>query len=76
MLASDALHLYANMETTNPFPIVYNVGDMVKGYARLHELADSPAHIIAGHDPRVMAEYPPVSDELVGIAVRLDAAPN
>ena len=76
VLASDALHLYANMETTNPFPIVYSVGDMVKGYARLHELADSSAHIIAGHDPRVMAEYPPVSDELVGIAVRLDVPPS
>ena len=76
VLASDALHLYANMETTNPFPIVYNVGDMVKGYQRLHELADSPAHIIAGHDPRVMDEYPPASNELMGIAVRLDFPPN
>ena len=75
-MASDALHLYANMETTIAFPIVYSVGDMVKGYARLHELADSSAHIIAGHDPRVMTEYPPVSDELAGIAVRLDVSPR
>jgi len=76
VLASDALHLYANMETTNPFPIVYSVGDMVNGYDRLRQLADSADHIIAGHDPRVMAEYPAVSVDLDGIAVRLDVPPT
>ena len=76
VLASDASHLYANMQTTNPFPIVYNVGDMVQGYARLRELADSDAHIVPGHDPQVLDFYPAVSPELEGIAVRLDVAPQ
>lgn len=76
VLASDALHLYANMETTNPFPLVYSVGDMVQGYKKLQALADSPDHIIAGHDPRVTRQYPAVSDELDGIAMRLDVPPN
>ena len=72
VLASDASHFYANMEQTRPFPIVWSVADMVDGYRRLRSLADSPAHIIPGHDPLVMERYPAPSSELQGIAVRLD----
>ena len=32
VLASDATHLYANIEQQRPFPIVYNVGDMIEAY--------------------------------------------
>ena len=38
VLASDAVHFYANMTEQNPFPIVYDVGAMIEGY---------------GHDSRV-----------------------
>lgn len=76
VLASDASHLYANMNTVNPFPIVYNVGDMVRGFDKLKSLADSPDHIIPGHDPLVMKKYPAISSELEGIAVRLDVTPS
>jgi hypothetical protein len=55
-----------------PFPIVWSVADMVAGYARIAALADSPAHIVPGHDPLVMARYPAPSAALEGIAVRLD----
>jgi glyoxylase-like metal-dependent hydrolase (beta-lactamase superfamily II) len=72
VLASDASHFYANMEQVRPFPIVYNVGDMVEGYRKLLALADSPRHIIPGHDPLVMQRYPAPSRSLEGIAVRLD----
>jgi glyoxylase-like metal-dependent hydrolase (beta-lactamase superfamily II) len=72
VLASDASHFYANMEQVRPFPIVFNVADMVQGYARLRELADSPAHIIPGHDPLVLARYPAPSGALQGIVARLD----
>lgn len=72
VLASDASHLYANMEQVRPFPIVWSVAAMVDGYGRLRELAESPAHIIPGHDPQVMQRYPAPSRELEGIAVRLD----
>lgn len=58
MLASDATHYYANMEEESPFPIVFNVGDMLEGYAKLRRYADSPDHIIPGHDPQVMERYP------------------
>ena len=75
VLAADASHLYANMDQVNPFPIVFNVGDMVAGYDQLRELADTTDHIIPGHDPLVMDKYPASSPELNGIAVRLDLPP-
>lgn len=75
MLASDAMHLYANPATGNPYPTVFNVGDMVEGWDRVRALADSEDHIVPGHDPGVMRRYPPAGDGLDGIAVRLDLAP-
>jgi glyoxylase-like metal-dependent hydrolase (beta-lactamase superfamily II) len=72
VLASDASHLYANMEQVRPFPIVFSVADMVEGYGRLRALADSPGHIIPGHDPLVLARYPAPSPGLEGVVARLD----
>jgi glyoxylase-like metal-dependent hydrolase (beta-lactamase superfamily II) len=72
VLASDASHFYANMEQVRPFPIVFNVAEMVEGYARLRALADSTAHIIPGHDPQVLERYPAPSAALQGIVARLD----
>jgi glyoxylase-like metal-dependent hydrolase (beta-lactamase superfamily II) len=71
VLASDASHFYANMEQTRPFPIVWSVADMIEGYRRLRELADSPKHIIPGHDPLVLERYPAPAG-LEGIVARLD----
>ena len=75
VLASDATHFYDNMNRTNPFPIVFNVGHMLEGYRTIAALADSPQHIIPGHDPLVLARFPAPSKETEGIAVRLDADP-
>jgi glyoxylase-like metal-dependent hydrolase (beta-lactamase superfamily II) len=72
VLASDASHFYANMEQVRPFPIVWSVAEMVDGYRRLRELAESPAHIIPGHDPLVLQRYPAPSAALEGIVARLD----
>jgi len=72
VVASDASHFYANMEQVRPFPIVYSVAGMVEGYGRLRALADSPAHIIPGHDPLVLERYPAPSKALQGIVARLD----
>ncbi len=74
-MASDACHLYANMETRNPFPIIFDLDMVLAGYDRLRELAESPDHIVPGHDPLVLDRYPAVSEELQGIAVRLDVGP-
>jgi len=72
VLASDASHYYANMEPRRPFPIVYNVGDMVEGWHRAQALADSAAHVIPGHDPLVLERYPAPAKALEGIVARLD----
>jgi glyoxylase-like metal-dependent hydrolase (beta-lactamase superfamily II) len=72
VLASDASHFYANMEQERPFPIVWSVADMVQGYRRLSALADSPGHIIPGHDPLVLERYPAPSSDTAGIVARLD----
>jgi glyoxylase-like metal-dependent hydrolase (beta-lactamase superfamily II) len=72
VLASDASHFYANMGEARPFPIVYNVADMMEGWAKLRSLADSPEHVIPGHDPLVLERYPAPSRELQGIVARLD----
>jgi len=76
VLASDAAHLYANMNETRPFPIVFDAGAMVEGYRRLRELADAPELVVPGHDPLVMRRYPAPSADLQGIAVRLDRRPE
>jgi glyoxylase-like metal-dependent hydrolase (beta-lactamase superfamily II) len=75
VLASDASHYYEHLETGRCFPTTFNIGHVLEGYDTLRRLADSPKHIIPGHDPLVMARYPAVSKELEGIAVRLDVMP-
>ena len=76
VLASDASHLYANMNQGRPFPVVYNVGDMLEGHRRCLQLASSPDHVIPGHDPLVLKRYPAPRPELEGIVARLDADPR
>lgn len=76
VLASDASHYYEHFETGRGFPLVYHVGDLFEGYAKLRKLATSPRHIVPGHDPLVIKRYPAVSEALNGIAVRLDAEPS
>jgi glyoxylase-like metal-dependent hydrolase (beta-lactamase superfamily II) len=76
VLASDASHFYRNMNEGRPFPIVYNVGDMLEAHQTLHKLASSPDHVIPGHDPLVLSRFPAASSALEGIVVRLDVEPQ
>lgn len=76
VLASDASHLYENMEAGRPYPIVYNVGDMLEGFRRVRALAETPAHVIPGHDPLVLERYPAAARGLEGVVARVDVAPN
>jgi len=74
VLASDTSHFYEHFEKKRVFTTVFNVGEVIDGYDTLHQLADSPSHIVPGHDPLVMQRYPAAAG-LEGIAVRLDVAP-
>ncbi|MDP6707120.1 MAG: N-acyl homoserine lactonase family protein [Alphaproteobacteria bacterium] len=76
MLASDASHFYDNVYNMAPYPIVYSVGEMLEGFEKLMRLAETPGHIIPGHDPLVMERYPAPTAALDGAAVRLDVAPK
>lgn len=42
VLAADASHFYANFEQMRAYPTVYNVGDMLEGFATVKRLATSP----------------------------------
>ena len=72
VVASDSSHFYAHMEEGRCFPITFDLGAVLEGYRKLRALADSPAHIIPGHDPLVMRRYPAPREELAGIVARLD----
>ena len=75
VLAADASHLYSNFENDRVFPVVYSVAEMLEGYKTLYRLADTPHHIVPGHDPLVMQYYPAAQANLEGVVVRLDAEP-
>ena len=75
VLASDALHYYEEIERGIPFAVAFNISDMILAHDRIRELADSEDHIVPAHDPRIMSTYPPASEALDGIAVRLDVPP-
>jgi glyoxylase-like metal-dependent hydrolase (beta-lactamase superfamily II) len=74
VIASDASHYYANFEQHRPFPIVYDVGEMLEGYGAMSRLASSQSHIVPGHDPLVLQRYPAQPGGPADI-VRLDADP-
>jgi glyoxylase-like metal-dependent hydrolase (beta-lactamase superfamily II) len=75
VLAADASHLYAHIDEERVFPIAFSIGDVLEGYRTIKGLADSPDHIIPGHDPEVARRYPSAGGRLDGLVVRLDVAP-
>jgi glyoxylase-like metal-dependent hydrolase (beta-lactamase superfamily II) len=59
VIASDAAHYLANLRQRAPFPIVADSGEMLRAFDLVETLAESPDHIIAGHDPIVRSLYQP-----------------
>lgn len=74
VLASDAAHFYANWHQRRPFPIVDNVSAYLDAYNVIERLASSHRHVIPGHDPLVLMQYPRVNEEIADV-VRLDLEP-
>src|SRR5262249_19949117 len=58
------------------FPVTYNVDEVLEGYATMKRLADSVDHIVPGHDPAVLAQYPAACPGLESLVVRLDVDPR
>jgi glyoxylase-like metal-dependent hydrolase (beta-lactamase superfamily II) len=75
VLASDAAHLYANIDQGRPFPIVQDVAAMLEGHRTLRRLASADDLVIPGHDPLVLQRFPAASPALAGHIARLDADP-
>lgn len=75
VLASDAAHFYANWHQRRPFPIVENVAAYLEAFRVIEQLADSPDHVIPGHDPLVLQRYPLARPDVEAI-VRLDLPPH
>ena len=76
VLASDASHFYAHMEQDRAFPILYDLEELLEGYATLRKLASSSQHVIPGHDPLVLERYPAPNTACEGWVARLDLAPK
>ena len=63
MLASDVAHFYDNVWKRNPFSILQHIPEYCESHERMIELAESPDHIVPGHDPLVMERYPAHPDD-------------
>ena len=72
VLASDSSHYFEHIRTNRAFTVAYHVGDMIDAFRTVEKLADSPDHIIPGHDPLVMKLYPAASPALENVIIRLD----
>jgi glyoxylase-like metal-dependent hydrolase (beta-lactamase superfamily II) len=76
VLASDASHFYENIQTNRPFIAAVDIAAMFDAFRTIERLADSPRHIIPGHDPLVMQQYAPPAPAVQDIVVRLDVEPR
>lgn len=68
VLASDASHFYENIEDDRPFPILTSMTGMYGAFDRIKQLADSPDHIIPGHDPLTLDRFPRLTPNIAIIA--------
>ena len=74
VLASDALHLYEEMERNMPFEVIANLTDMYNTYAVLRRFeAEQGAIVVAGHDPMVMERFESIAAGGGSLAVRVEA---
>lgn len=72
VLASDAVHLYDELENNRPFAIVVNLIEMYEAYDLLRGLERQlGAVVVPGHDPRVAERFKSVSGTRRGLAFRL-----
>ncbi len=73
VLASDAIHFWANLQRETPFPIVADVVAYLEALRKLRSLAPSIDHIIPGHDPGVLQRF--TAEPGAPDVVRLDLPP-
>jgi len=76
LLASDAVHLYEEVESERPFSIFYDLKVMIDGYRKCLDLAGGMDRLISGHDPKVTDWYPALAPKFEGVVLDLGEAPR
>jgi glyoxylase-like metal-dependent hydrolase (beta-lactamase superfamily II) len=76
ILASDAVHVFEEVDDERPFAIFYDLPGMLEGYRRINRLAGTRDLVIPGHDARVTKAYPAAAAGLEGQVLRLDKPPK
>lgn len=71
VLASDAAHLYEELELARPFAIMVDLERMCRAYALLADLQRDGATIVPGHDPQVTQRFATLGGEADGIGFRI-----
>jgi glyoxylase-like metal-dependent hydrolase (beta-lactamase superfamily II) len=76
ILASDAVHVFDEVDKERAFAVFYDLFDMIEGYRRINQLAGSRDLIVPGHDARVTKAYPAALKGSEGRILRLDEPPQ
>jgi glyoxylase-like metal-dependent hydrolase (beta-lactamase superfamily II) len=71
VLASDAVHLYEELELERPFSVMVSLPEMIDAYALLKRLAGEGATIVPGHDPLVTTRYPDLGGDAAGLGFKV-----
>ncbi len=75
ILASDAVHLFEEVDEERPFAVFYDLFVMIEGYRRINRMTGHRDLIVPGHDARVTRAYPAAAPGLEGRIMRLDLPP-
>jgi len=76
ILASDAVHVFEEVDEERPFAIFYDLAGMLEGYRRIKRLATQRDLIVPGHDARVTKGYPPAAPGVAANVLRLNGEPR
>lgn len=71
VLASDAVHLYEELELERPFSVMISLPEMIEAYALLKGMRAGGATIVPGHDPLVTERHPDLGGEAAGLGFKV-----
>jgi glyoxylase-like metal-dependent hydrolase (beta-lactamase superfamily II) len=64
VVASDASHLFRNVEENTPANLITNLPEMFSAFDTIRELSSSPTLWFPGHDPAVLQRFPMQSADI------------
>lgn len=71
VLASDVAHLYDNLASGTPFPVLHDLPSCCQAFETVSRFAEAGAVVVPGHDGRVMDRFPRVEGDGSSFVVRL-----